>query len=126
MNWKKAISFGVLIWIIMFVIVSAFVGFKIYGLIAIQVVAAIITGALSMILAKKLKIDNVGLALAYGVSWLVVGVILDFIVTTKFNPTVFSSWPYWLSYALVLLAPLFTIKKGSGAATPPTPTIPTM
>ena len=107
----------------MFVIVSAFVGFNIYGSIAMQAVAAIIAGVLSMIFAKKLKITNAGLALAYGVSWLVIGVILDFIVTVKFNPTVFSSWPYWLGYALILLAPLCTIKKGPTASTPPAATM---
>ncbi len=30
MNWKKALGFGLVIWILMFVIVSVFIAFNLY------------------------------------------------------------------------------------------------
>lgn len=111
MNWKKAISFGAVIWILMFVIVSVFIGFKIYGSVWMQIIAAIIAGAISYYLAGKIKPHSAKSALSYGLTWAMVGVILDAIVTTRFNPAIFASWSLWLGYILVLLAPTFQVKK---------------
>ncbi len=111
MNWKKAIGFGVLLWIIMFVVVSVLVGFDVYKYLWVQVVAAIIAGVVSLVLAGYVKPHKAGLALGYGLTWVIVGIILDLIITTRFDPTVFSSWILWLGYALVLLAPLLKVRK---------------
>lgn len=113
MNWGKAISFGILLWVLMFVIVSIFVAFKIYGSVVMEVITAIIGGLISLILAVKIKPNKASLALGYGLIWVVVSVILDLLVTTKFNPTIFASWTLWLSYILVLLAPLLKVNKSS-------------
>lgn len=111
MNWKKAISFGLLFWIVMFVIVSIFVALKIYDFVWMKVIAAIIAGVVSFILAGYVKPNKVAVALSYGLVWVVVGLILDYLVTTKFSPEIFSSWDLWLGYLLVLLAPLLKVKK---------------
>jgi len=111
MNWKKAVIFGVFLWILMFVIVSVFVAFDVYKFGFIKVVSAVIAGIISYKLARKVKPDKISIALGYGLTWVIIGVLLDTIVTTRFNSELFSSWSLWLGYALVILAPLLTIKK---------------
>ena len=124
MNWKKAIGFGVLLWVLMFVIVSIFIAFGIYDFLWMMIVTAVIAGLISFILAGFVKPRNVGLALGYGLAWVVVGVILDLIVTMRFNPTIFASWTLWLGYVLILLAPLLRVKKVPAAQEAPAPEIP--
>ena len=121
MNWKKAISFGIAIWILIFVVVCILVGFKIYGSRVINIIVALIGGTLSFIFAGKLKIKNIGLALSYGIIWLIIGFLLDLIISARFNPHIFSSRALWLGYALILLAPLLTVKKVPIAPTSSTP-----
>lgn len=121
MDWKKAIGLGALLWVLMFVIVSAFIGFKIYEFVWMQIVTAIIGGIISFILAGRIKPSKVSLALGYGLTWVVVGLILDVIVTMRFSPAIFTAWSLWLGYALVLLAPLLQIKKSVTSSAPPQP-----
>lgn len=111
MNWKKAIGFGLLLWIIMFVVVSAFVAFNWYQFLWIQVVIAIIAGIIVWILADYVDIKNYSLALSYGLTWVIVGLILDALISYQFDNSIFTSWTLWLGYLLVLLVPLFRIKK---------------
>jgi hypothetical protein len=115
MNWKTGIGYGVAIWILMFVIVSVFIGFKAYDNSAAKVVTVIIAGVLSYLFARKAKPANAGKALSYGVVWAVAGLILDAIVTIRFNPAIFAAKSLWLGYLLVLLAPLLVVKKPQGA-----------
>jgi len=110
-DWKKAVGFGALGWVLMFVIVSALIALGVYGLSMMPIVTALIAGVISFILAGYIKPKNNNIALTYGATWVVVGVILDMIVTTKFNAQIFSSWSLWLGYALVVLAPVLKVKK---------------
>jgi len=110
-NWKKAAIFGVFLWILMFVIVSVFIAFDIYKFAFMGVVTAVIAGAISYTLARKVKPNTASLALSYGLIWVIIGIVLDTIVTTRFNSEIFSSWSLWLGYSLVLLAPLLILKK---------------
>ncbi|MFH1112146.1 MAG: hypothetical protein V1712_03730 [Patescibacteria group bacterium] len=111
MNWKKAIGFGLLLWIIMFVVISVFVGFDIYKYIWIQIVTALIAGIISYILTGKIKPSIFSLALSYGLVWVAIGLILDLVVTTRFNAAIFSSWTLWLGYILILVVPVLKVKK---------------
>ena len=113
------IGFGALIWILMFVIVSAFIGFKIYDYAWMGIVTAVIGGIISYILAGYVKPKSFGMALTCGASWLVVGVILDAIITMRFNSEIFMAWELWLGYGLVVIAPLFRIKKAPAMMSPP-------
>ena len=111
MNWKRAITLGILLWILMFVIVSVFIGFKIYDFTITQVITIIISGIIAFVLAGRVRPKSAGTALGYGFCWVLVGVILDAVVTMRFNPAIFSMWPLWLGYALVFLVPLLRVKK---------------
>lgn len=123
MNWKKAIGFGALLWVLMFVIVSALIGFKIQEFLWVEIGISIISGVISFILAGYVKPKSFGMALGYGASWLVVGVILDAIVTMRFNPAIFTSWMLWLGYGLVVLAPLLRVKKEPMMSPPASPQV---
>jgi len=108
----------------MFVIVCIFIGFKIYDYIWMEIVTAGISGIISFILAGYVKPQSYGLALAYGVSWLAVGVILDVIVTMRFNPAIFKAWTFWLGYGLAILALFLRVKKAPVATvTSPPPQV---
>ncbi|MFA6422642.1 MAG: hypothetical protein WCV92_04550 [Candidatus Buchananbacteria bacterium] len=111
MNWKKAIGFGILIWLIMFALVSATLGW--YDQLWFRIVLAIIAGIISLILAGYIKPSSYARALTYGVVFVVIGVILDLLVTRRFNAAIFSDWVLWLSYVLVLVAPMLRVQKKS-------------
>jgi len=119
MNWKKAIGFGALLWVLMFVIVSVFIGFKVPDSLWLNIGFAVISAVISFILAGYAKPKSFGMALGYGLSWLAVGVILDFIVTMRFNSEIFTAWTLWLGYGLVVLAPLLRVKKAPAMMPPP-------
>jgi len=95
----------------MFVIISIFIAFDIYKFVWMEVITPIIAGIVSLVLAGKIKPSKVAAALGYGLSWVVIGLILDAIVTLRFNPAVFTFWSLWLGYLLVLLAPVLRVKK---------------
>ena len=122
MNWKKAIGFGVLFWVLMFAIISVFVGFKIYDYWWLKLLGAIIAGVISFVLAGYLKLEKYQTALLYGIIWVVIGLILDAIVSRRFNAAIFTQVDLWLGYVLVFLAPCLRVKKvvSTGVNVPPT------
>ena len=112
-NLKKAlrvIGFGVLLWVIMFAVVSALLTWY-NQFIWVKVIVAIIAGVIAFILTGYIKPKNIARALALGLIWVIVGVILDALVTMRFNAEIFQSWSLWLGYFLVLVAPLFGTNK---------------
>lgn len=104
------LGFGVLLWVLMFVIVSVFIAFKLYPG-ATEIVIAVIAGVVSYILAGYAKPKDMTEALKFGGSWVVVGLILDALVTMRFNPAIFGVWTLWLGYGLALVAPTLRVKK---------------
>lgn len=98
----------------MFVVVSIFVA---YGApsgdlsTTLDVIVMVISLVVVYLAAKKLAPESYGVALQYGLIFAVVGIILDYLVSQKFAPGMFSSVIYWVNYALVVLVPLFAVKK---------------
>ena len=112
MNWKRGIGFAVLLWVIMFVLVSILIAFKWYdGTGLMPWIVAVLGGAGALILAGYLRPANAGAAIGYGITFVIISVLLDWLVTTRFNAEIFRSVPLWVSYALGLLAPLLRIRK---------------
>ena len=120
-DWAKGIGFGVLIWLIMFALMSALVGFGVETTTTwLSVVIALIAGIISFLFAMGVKIESVGQAFLYGIFWAAIGVILDLIVTMQFTSTsLFGMWQYWLAYALVFVAPWieYTTNEDSSTST---------
>jgi len=114
MNWKKALGFGTLIWIIMFIMISVFVA---YGLMSgnlsmtLGVAVTIISLIVAYFATRNLAPKSYGLALVYGLVFAAVGIVLDFLISQKFAPDMFSSVFYWLSYFLLIIVPMLAVKK---------------
>jgi hypothetical protein len=110
MNWTKAIRFGILIWLIIFVLVSVVLDLY-QNTIWMKVVIAIVAGFVAFLLAAKAKPTSVKMALSYGLIWVGVVIILDAVITMRFNSGIFRLWALWLGYLLILIAPLFKIEE---------------
>lgn len=122
MNWKKAVGFGFLFWVIMFAIVSALVALKFYGNIWGKVVTVVIGFVVAYVLANYAKPRSIGTAFGFGISWVIIGLILDFLITTRFEPNLFRFRSLWVGYLVVLLAPwVWQMFGGKTASSQPTP-----
>ncbi len=111
MDWKKAIGFGVALWILMFVIVSVLLAFKLYISDEPSIIVAILAGIVAYFLAGYAKPSNRLQGFKFGLTWVAVGLILDWLITTKFAPEIFQDWTLWFGYALVLAAPVLQAGK---------------
>lgn len=106
MNWKKAIGLGLLMWVIMFAVVSLLMAIGLAQFAYLWVISAIIAAILGYILARWAKPKSLALGLGYGIIWIIIGVILDAIVTRYFNPNILADWTLWFGYAMFLLGVL--------------------
>lgn len=112
MNYKKLIGYGLLIWVVAYLIACVFVAYKASdGLLAkVVILVAVIVAALFA--GRKVKPNSVTNALKYSVSWLVIALLMDCLLTVPFTGwQIFASWDMWVGYAIVALAPLVSIKK---------------
>lgn len=110
MNYKKLIGLGILEWLIMFAVVSAVL--QIYNSHAwMKLVVAIIAGIVAYILARYMRLTSYTSAWACSMSWLVIGVILDSLITMRYNAVIFSSRALWLGYILMFLAPFAAVRE---------------
>ncbi|MCL5094051.1 MAG: hypothetical protein M1355_02890 [Patescibacteria group bacterium] len=105
MDVKKLVGYGAAIWAIMFVLISALVGFKLSDAAWVGYVTVVLSGVLAYVFAGMVDLKDLKSALTYGIGWVVVGLILDFVISARFAADIFSSWNLWAGYALVLLVP---------------------
>ena len=114
MNYKKLIGFGILLWIIAFVIASVFVGAKAIDSIVAKITVPIVVGIAAFFVGKNLKLKSISETLKYSATWIVIGVLLDMAVTVPFTGWgIFAEWNVWLGYFFVLTAPLLATKLSS-------------
>lgn len=112
-NWIKAAIFGALVWVVMFVLISALMSYGFYANVYEKAIVALVAGILSFVAAGFLKPDAINTALIYGVIFVVVGVILDALITMRFQTDILYSKALWLGYFLVLVAPMLRVKKAA-------------
>ena len=105
-DWFKAIGFGVLVWAAGGLALWALTATTLSAGWAHGIVAAVI-GITAYLFAINAKPEDVGQALGYGAVFVAVGMGLDALITRTFDPHIFTTWQYYLGYALALLAPLF-------------------
>ncbi|HYF04927.1 MAG TPA: hypothetical protein VEA59_02025 [Patescibacteria group bacterium] len=108
-NWTKALGYGVLLWVVMFVVGAILASMGI-GLSAGWILVLGIIGAiLAYSFAANARPGTAGAALGYGITFAVIGIILDSLISAQFTAgtNLFNSWTYWLGYVLVLAAPMF-------------------
>jgi len=110
MNYKKVIGSGLLIWVVMFAFVSAFLGFyNQYDY--FKVLTITVSGVVSLLVAYYLvKPKNIKEALLCSAVWLIVGVLLDSFITMQFNSSIFYSQFLWAGYFTMVIAPFLSLK----------------
>ncbi|MCX6791135.1 MAG: hypothetical protein NTV62_03015 [Candidatus Gribaldobacteria bacterium] len=113
MKILKALGLGALIYVVAFMVISVFIGFKVPTdsllVKTITLLAVLITIILSAI---SLKANSIKEALSYSFIWVMVNFVLDILVTTRFAGWgFFGQWNIVLGYLLILIAPLLAVKK---------------
>jgi len=111
MNWKKGILFGLLVWAIMFIVVCVLLAYKMPQNMLFTIITTIITLVAVYFLVRNIAPKSYLEAIEYGLIFAVIGIILDFLISKRFAPDIFVSVSYWVSYVLVVLVPLLTVKK---------------
>lgn len=113
MSSFKTIVFGALVWVVAFVVVSAFIGFGAdaeSASVGITTLAAVLIA--TVLLAKKLKLRSTREALITGLIWLVTIVVLDAIISARFTGwEIFYRWNVIIGYLLVLVIPALVAEK---------------
>lgn len=103
MSWKKALAYGLLMWVIMFAVVSAFIAIGISEFSYTWIITALVAGLLGVILGMVTKPKNIGIGIMYALVWVVIGVILDALITRAFDPTILTQWTLWVGYAVFVV-----------------------
>lgn len=105
--WLKRIGLGVLIWVIMFAWVSILMfvfklepGWLLYLLTWLGAVVTV------WFVAGAANLKGLGDAFLVGLIFVLVGLFLDWLVTSKFNSEILSQWSLWVGYAITLLIPV--------------------
>jgi hypothetical protein len=103
-NILMALGLGTVIWAVMFAVVSAFLPW--YEQVWMKVVLVVIVGGLAYAAAVYANITDTNRGLLYGALFVLVALLLDALVTARFNPNIFNEIYLWLGYALTLFAPI--------------------
>ncbi len=108
----KYIVYGAIIWGVAFIVASVFVGYKVISPLIMHGITTLAVAIVTFKLAKNLNIDNRKEMLKYSICWVIVGLILDAVITTRFTGWRFFYAKYiWIGYALILLVPLLAVKS---------------
>jgi len=110
-NCKKALGFGALVWAVMFIVVCILIAYKMPQNMLFTVITTVISLVTVYFCAKNIAPKSSMEAIKYGFVFAVVGIVLDFLISRMFAPNIFNSLSYWISYLLVILVPLLTVKK---------------
>jgi len=104
-NWSKALGFGVLIWVALFLLVWATIGLGIFDVVWTQIALAIMAAVVTYLFAVNAKASDLGPTLGYGAVFTAIGIGLDLIFSRQLITGLFGLWTYYLTYALILFAP---------------------
>ena len=112
MNWKKLLIPPAAIYAVIFLFISALIGFKIdQNRTWVEIVCWIITIIGLYLAVNYVKPKSWKEGLKYGIVWVIVFFILDLVLTVPFTGWEhFSSWKSYISYALTILMPTFLAK----------------
>lgn len=109
----KVIGYGALVWVVVFILVSAFIGFSADAnstAVSIITLAALLIAA--VLLAKSLKLKSTREALLTGLIWVITIVVLDAIISARFTGwDIFYRWNVIIGYLIILLVPPLVVEK---------------
>lgn len=111
--WLKRIGWGILIWTILFVWVTVLL-FALKTSVTIQLIltwlAVIIVGWVASYYTSPKTTDE---AIITGLLWVIIGLILDRLITYNFNSQIFADWKLLVGYFVLFMTPVikYTLKK---------------
>jgi len=109
-NWKKSLVKGVIIWVVAFIVASVLIALGITNSYLSWIIVTIIIAVVAYKFAKQMKIENMPSAISLGIYWVIIVLLLDLIVTSRFTTMAFfNDIKIWVSYAIVLVIPAFAI-----------------
>ncbi len=107
----KFCGYGAIIWMVAFIVACFFIGFKINSEIIVPIVTTLAVIVTAYLLARSMNISSRKEMLKYSFCWVILGLILDAIVTARFTGwQFFTSWQILLSYVLLFFVPLLAVK----------------
>ena len=111
MDYKKLV-YGVAIWAVVYLLATGFYVYKVIDTFWAKPALVVIVAVLAAWAGTKLNQPSLSKALVYSISWVVIAVVLDIILTVPFTGwKIFSQWDVLVSYALIIVIPLFTNKS---------------
>src|SRR3989338_4014069 len=111
MDYKKLV-YGVAIWAVVYLLATGFYVYKVIDTFWAKPALVVIVAVLAAWAGTKLNQPSLSKALVYSISWVVTAVVLDIILTVPFTGwKIFSQWDVLVSYALIIVIPLFTNKS---------------
>jgi predicted Na+-dependent transporter len=124
-NYKNIFGFGVLIYLVIFLIMSGFAAYDMRDTLTAKIITLAAIALVAFWGGKSLNPANMAEALKHSIGWVVIIVVLDALITARFTGFgIFSQWNVLLGYVLVVLTPLLAIAKAKEAPqtqTPPSP-----
>lgn len=108
LTWQKLILYPAAIYAVVFLFISALIGFKINQTASWVMVATTLISVVGLYIASiSAKIETMKTAVILGLVWVVVMVILDLLLTLPFAGWgYFRSWVTYLNYILVFVIPV--------------------
>lgn len=112
MNYKKLFGWGIAIWGAAYLVATGFVAYKMQDNIFAEIVTLIAMLIVLIAASRNLPDSSLAQVLKYSVGWVVIGVILDLVLTVPFTGyAIFYHWTIWVSYALILVLPPALAKR---------------
>ncbi len=107
MKYSAFVSWGIVMYAIMFLLWSGFVVYGFVEGVAPRLVGLTVLIVLATVAGRSLRFHRWQDILPYSLSWVAVVAILDIILTVPFTGwALFSDWNIWVGYALIAFVPL--------------------
>lgn len=110
MNFGKAIGWGIVLWVVAFILSIVFSGFG--NSIIANLIAVLLVGVVAWLLARNfVKPKSAGEGFGYGVVWVVIMFLIAFILSALNKTPLTLNLTTLVAYVLVLIAPALAVKK---------------
>ncbi len=110
-NWLKTLGYGTLFWVIMSFFVWTLASFGLYDSLVSKTFIVVAAGTLSALFVENITLYRTPLTFFYGLAFVVIGMVLDLLISLQFTRVVFMTGTYWLSYAAILAGPMLNLKN---------------
>ena len=111
LTWQKLVLYPLAIWVVIYLFICAFIGFKISTTADWVMMAITLINVVGLFIASKsAKLDSYKNVIILAIVWVLVMLILDLVLTVPFVSGYLTNWKTFFSYGLVLVLPLIFAK----------------